>query len=134
MKSLYLNFKNKAYLGESGIQLLAFIISYIFLKTNNFPEKVFFAEEIFIIMSIPGLDMFRLFCIRILKGQNPFKADNNHLHHLFLRKFKYSQSFLLIQFLIIAPIIFFLLQGSSVISVIVAIIIYLLSFLFLKLK
>ena len=85
-------------------------------------------------MSIPGLDMFRLFCIRILKGQNPFKADNNHLHHLFLRKFKFSQSFLLIQFLIIAPIIFYLLQGSSVISVIVAIIIYLLSLLFLKLK
>lgn len=129
----FFNIKKKLFLGDSGTNIIAILISWIIIKDYNLNET-FFCEEIFIIMSIPGLDMFRLFCIRILNGQNPFKADNNHLHHLFLRKFKFSQSFLLIQFLIIAPIIFYLLQGSSVISVIVAIIIYLLSLLFLKLK
>ena len=33
---LYLNFRNKIYLGESGIQLLAFLIAYIFIKSIIF--------------------------------------------------------------------------------------------------
>ena len=40
--------------------------------------------------------MFRLFIFRILK-QNPFKADNDHLHHLILKYFngKYNLSIVL---------------------------------------
>ena len=39
-------------------------------------------------MCIPGLDMFRLFLFRITNGQNPFNADNNHIHHILLEIFK----------------------------------------------
>ena len=39
-------------------------------------------EEIFIILSLPGLDMFRLFLVRIFYGKNPFSPDRNHIHHL----------------------------------------------------
>ena len=57
-------------------------------------------------MCIPGLDMFRLFLFRIMKGQNPFKADNNHIHHILLEIFKdKTLSFLVIfvtNFLIIS--------------------------------
>ena len=34
-------------------------------------------EEIFLIMSIPGLDMLRLFIYRIINKKNPFSADKN---------------------------------------------------------
>ena len=33
---------------------------------------------------VPLFDTIRVFTIRILKGGSPFKADRNHIHHLFL--------------------------------------------------
>ena len=54
---LILNFKGKLFLGESGILILAFIISYIFIKSSNIDNN-FFLDEIFIIMALPGIDMF----------------------------------------------------------------------------
>lgn len=103
---LYLNFKNKIYFGESGIQLLAFLISYIFIKSTYYNSN-FYAEEIFIIMGIPGLDMFRLFIVRLISGHHPFKPDTNHIHHLMLRYFSKNTSFLLIFIYIISTILLY---------------------------
>ena len=42
-------------------------------------------------MMVPGVDMFRLFLMRILSKKNPFSPDRNHIHHLLLNKiFKYK--------------------------------------------
>ena len=129
-------FKNKAYLGESGTQLLAFIISYIFLKSNNFPEKVFFAEEIFIIMALPGLDMFRLFIIRLISGKHPFKPDTKHIHNLLGAYFSKVNTFLIILAYIIFPIVFYYLIGNKFVFIILYILSYivLVSFLTIKTK
>ena len=35
---------------------------------------------------LPGLDMLRLFIIRIINKKNPFKPDTFHIHHLILKK------------------------------------------------
>ena len=133
---LYLNFKNKAYLGESGIQLLAFIISYIFLKSNNFPEKVFFADEIFIIMALPGLDMFRLFIIRLISGKHPFKPDTKHIHHLLNTYFSKVNTFLIILVYIVFSIVFYYLIVNKFVYIILYILTYvvLVSFLTIKIK
>ena len=37
---------------------------------------------------IPGIDMLRLFLIRIKNKKNPFNPDNKHLHHLISKKIK----------------------------------------------
>ena len=103
---LVFNFQNKMFLGDSGTHLLAFIISYVIIKSHNI-EQSFSPEEIFIILSLPGLDMFRLFLLRIIKGKNPFKSDRNHIHHLVLRKMSLINTFLLIQFVIIINILFY---------------------------
>ena len=68
---LILNFRGKIFLGESGILILAFIISYVFVKSSDIQSNIFFADEIFIIMALPGIDMFRLF-IRIYNGKSIF--------------------------------------------------------------
>ena len=49
-------------------------------------------------MSIPGLDMFRLFIYRILKKRNPFSADQEHLHHYMIKNFniRISQVFIFV--------------------------------------
>ena len=49
---LYLNFKNKIFLGDSGSLLLAYIIGYIFVKYYNL-GLVEDIETIFIMMMIP---------------------------------------------------------------------------------
>ena len=103
---LIYNFFNKMFLGDSGTYVLAFLISYILIKSHNIEQK-FTPEEIFIILSLPGLDMFRLFLLRISKGKNPFYSDRNHIHHLILKKFNSFQTFLIIQIFIISNLILF---------------------------
>jgi UDP-GlcNAc:undecaprenyl-phosphate GlcNAc-1-phosphate transferase len=83
----YLNYSGKIFIGNSGAYSISFLIAAIFILQHNFTNKIS-AEEIFLIMSIPGLDMLRLFIYRILKKRNPFSADRKHLHHLMIENFK----------------------------------------------
>ena len=99
---LLLNHKNKAFLGDNGSYLLAFIFSYFFVKIYN-QEAHIYSDYIVLIMIIPGIDLIRLFITRILKGYHPFKPDRNHLHHILLRKCNLITVNLIIQFLIILP-------------------------------
>lgn len=77
---LILNYKNKTFMGDSGTMLLASLISIIFI--NNYSLKnIIYADEIFLVMLMPGLEIIRLFILRLLNNKHPFKADNNHIHH-----------------------------------------------------
>lgn len=120
------NIKKKLFLGDSGTNVISIIISWIIIKNYNF-NNLFFCEEIFLIMIIPGLDMFRLFCIRIINGKNPFKADKKHLHHLLLVKFSYLKTFIYIQSLILFPIIFYFFSQKIIHSIILSLLSYILS-------
>jgi UDP-GlcNAc:undecaprenyl-phosphate GlcNAc-1-phosphate transferase len=122
---LYLNYKNKTFLGDSGTHVMAFIISYIIIKQYNFEFFTISVEEIFILMMVPGLDMFRLFIQRLSKLNNPFKPDRNHIHHYFLNKLEFKYSFLIIQILILIPII--LIPFSQISAVIIGIFLYIFS-------
>jgi len=97
------NYQNKSFLGNSGSSLISFIICYYFFLHNN-SKLNFSSEHIFLIMLIPGLELFRLSLIRLSKGRHPFSADNEHIHHIILYKLGYKKTFLIIQFLIILPV------------------------------
>jgi len=101
---LYWNYKRNVFLGNSGSLLLPFIISYYFIKFYN-NKNIIFVDEIYIYMCIPGLDMFRLFVIRILNKKNPFRGDLFHIHHLIIKKDGYFHTLLLIQALVFLTII-----------------------------
>ena len=103
---IYLNSKNKTFLGDSGAQILGFVISYFFIKSYNL-ENSFNCDEIFIIMMLPGIDMFRLFLERLSKGFNPFRADNRHIHHLLINKIGYFRTLIFLQGIIISQIYFY---------------------------
>lgn len=83
---LIFNFKNKFFMGDSGIYFLSifFGLNIITISNNN----IIYTEEIFLIMIIPGIDMLRLFIIRIKNKKNPFKPDRLHIHHLIENKTK----------------------------------------------
>lgn len=81
-----MNFFKKWYIGSSGIYLVCFILSY-FLIYNYNKNEIFYIEEIFLIMSIPGFDLLRLFFVRSINKKSPLKPDLNHFHHILLKKY-----------------------------------------------
>ena len=66
-------------------------------------------------MSIPGIDMLRLFIQRLLNKKNPFKPDRNHLHHILLKKLGYKKTIVLLNILFISPYFLFLYISSLVV-------------------
>lgn len=101
----YYNYKNKIYIGDSGVYILSSIISYILVYEYNYKDANIFADDIFILMMIPGLDFTRIFIERIIKRKHPFKGDKNHIHHLLLKKIGFIKTYLVISFLYIIPVL-----------------------------
>jgi UDP-GlcNAc:undecaprenyl-phosphate GlcNAc-1-phosphate transferase len=126
---LILNSKNKAYMGDGGVYLLSYVISYIFIKSYN--RNLFIADEIFFIMLLPGLDMLRVFLLRLSNGKNPFKPDRNHLHHLLLNYFSDRNVFLII-FIYIFLVILLYYFINPIILFFSALTLYLITLFFIK--
>jgi UDP-GlcNAc:undecaprenyl-phosphate GlcNAc-1-phosphate transferase len=91
---LFLNYFNICFLGNSGSALLSFIISILIIKTYN--SGIFYVEDIFLLMCIPGYDLLRLALVRVMNKKHPFFPDRNHLHHLILNKYSFYLAFFLI--------------------------------------
>ena len=101
---LYLNYYSKTFLGNNGTYFISFLISYIAINSYNL-ENTIFADEIVLLMIIPGLDLIRLFFTRIKKKRHPFEADRQYIHHLLQKKFNNIQVFLILYVVTWAPII-----------------------------
>ena len=119
----YLNYKNKAFLGDSGSLLISFIIAYIFIKIYNL-ELIKFSDEIVIYMLVPGLDLIRLFFKRIALKRSPLSPDRYHLHHLLLLKFSYNITLLILICLIVIPILLNFLFIEKIYIIILTTVIY----------
>lgn len=83
----------KIFMGDSGSLVIGFILSVLcihFMNTKiifNLPEESILPTPplALAILIIPLTDTLRVFIIRILHKQSPFKADRNHLHHMLLK-------------------------------------------------
>ncbi len=73
----------KIFMGDSGSLALGFVISLLSIMSLKYvaPSAVLF------IIALPLIDTFIVMRRRIQRGQSPFKADKNHIHH-FLYKTK----------------------------------------------
>jgi UDP-GlcNAc:undecaprenyl-phosphate GlcNAc-1-phosphate transferase len=101
---LYYNLRGKIFLGDSGSFLIGFIIAFVVISNNSISTYLT-AEKIFLLMFLPGIDMFRLFVERLINRQNPFVADSSHIHHLFIKKFSEKKLFFFNILLYSLPII-----------------------------
>ena len=122
------NIRSKIFLGDSGNYFISALFASLIINQNNITNN-FFAEEIFILLMLPGIDMLRLFIIRIINKKNPFKGDRQHLHHYLKNKFK-DDYLVLISYLIlfISPIIFMVGKLiDNILIIIIFISIYLIS-------
>ena len=121
----YLNFRNKLFLGDSGSLSLGFLFSYFFVSSYN-NNLIFFSDTIYLFMYLPGLDLMRLYILRLINKSNPFKPDKNHIHHYFIKRYGYNKSILIIIFMIIFPILFDIyLENKTLLINIVSLLIYL---------
>ncbi len=130
---LYYNLKGKIFIGDNGSLFISFLFAILIINTNNQNFNIY-ADEIFILMMLPGIDMARLFIERIYNRKNPLKADNNHLHHiLYSQKFKHFP-LLVNSCLIFFPIIAFSLGVNAFLIIMVFLAIYFTIILFTKKK
>ncbi|WP_317899633.1 glycosyltransferase family 4 protein [Aurantibacillus circumpalustris] len=79
----------KIFMGDSGSLVIGMFICVLAIKMIEFPISeldsfwVHISKPVFAISALayPLLDTLRVFIIRAVKGQSPFNADRNHLHH-----------------------------------------------------
>ena len=125
----YLNYKNKCFLGNNGSLLVAFVISYLFIKSQSTDNDIS-ADEIFLAMQVPGLDLLRLAIQRIYSKKHPFHPDRNHIHYLLLNKIGYIKTVFIINSAIIIPNYLSILHGHTIYYIILTLFIY--SFIILR--
>ena len=83
----------KIFMGDSGSLTIGAIISVLAINcieqdTRYLPELLQQVSKPVLAMSIvvyPLVDTLRIFIYRTMKGQSPFSADKNHLHHKLLK-------------------------------------------------
>ncbi|WP_051285472.1 MraY family glycosyltransferase [Aequorivita capsosiphonis] len=79
--------KRKIFLGDTGSLVVGFALAaqmvlYLNLSLTS-GTPLFKNAPLFVmaLLSYPLLDTLRVFIVRIKKGQSPFTADRNHIHH-----------------------------------------------------
>ena len=127
---IYLNYKNISFLGDNGSLLIAFLISYIFFQSSS--KEIFYADEILLIMLIPGLDLIRLFFTRLMQAKSPFTPDNNHFHHHLLKKFGLIKANLIVFLLISIPYTLASITNQFLLLIIIVLFIYFFMLRYLK--
>jgi len=122
---IILNYQNKLFLGDNGSLLIGFLISCFFILNYN-NNKIENSDTIFIFMMLPGIELLRLAITRILKKRNPFSADDMHIHHLLLKKFKYNSVIMINLTSILIPIfLIFFTTLSNLFIILMFLIVYL---------
>jgi UDP-GlcNAc:undecaprenyl-phosphate GlcNAc-1-phosphate transferase len=79
----------KIFMGDSGSLVIGMFVCVLAIKLIEYPVHaldyfwVRVSKPVFAISALayPLLDTLRVFVIRALKGQSPFIADRNHIHH-----------------------------------------------------
>ncbi len=90
----YFNYKkeNKVFLGDAGSllfgSLIAVYLFHVLGQEYTFQEHFKLNKPLFTMSLIiyPLIDLLRVFIIRISNKKSPFSPDQNHIHHLLLKK------------------------------------------------
>lgn len=82
----------KIFMGDSGSLIIGMFVCVLSIRLIEYPLEtlnpfwVRISNPMIVIAALvyPLTDTLRIFIIRALKGQSPFAADRNHLHHCLL--------------------------------------------------
>jgi UDP-GlcNAc:undecaprenyl-phosphate GlcNAc-1-phosphate transferase len=118
----------KMFLGDSGSLLIGFIISFIliFLANRNYIHPIILAWSIVIFV----YEFLSINIIRLKNNNNPFKAGQDHLHHILFEK---TKSLFLTNFYIFVTNIILFIVGYNcflLISPLASLILFIVLFIF----
>ena len=71
------NLKNMFFLGDSGVYLISIILSISLIYEYNIHKNIVYADEIFFLLLLPGLDLLRLTISRSLNKKSSFLVTEN---------------------------------------------------------
>ena len=107
--SFILNYQGKYFLGNSGSLFISSFIGLLTIYLYNFnlnTKNLLGVEKIILIFLIPGLDMLRLFILRLSNKKSPFLGDLDHFHHLLISNLHLHKAIIYYLLLVLWPFIF----------------------------
>ena len=118
------NYKNQVFLGNNGSYFLSFVLSVYLIKFYTFYESIVKVELIVCILSVPILDMLRLFIIRLKSQKSPFIADRLHIHHLLLERFGLLKTNILVCLNLLLPLLIYYFYNVQFYALLTSVLIY----------
>jgi UDP-GlcNAc:undecaprenyl-phosphate GlcNAc-1-phosphate transferase len=76
--------KPRAFLGDSGSTFLGFVTATLALRAVRTPEGEIDLVPLFLLLSLPIVDVTVVFFRRIIQGRSPLRPDRGHIHHIAL--------------------------------------------------
>lgn len=119
----FLNLKFNFFLGDSGNYIISVTISTILIKENYLNPQLYYVEEIFLLMMLPGIDFIRLFFKRIKNNKNPLFGDLDHLHHLIYYKFGHVKTLIYYLIMVNLPLYSYLILKINLYFIILTILV-----------
>ncbi len=104
---LFLNLNNQMFLGDNGVYVMSTILITSIIYEHNVYKNFNYADEIFFLLLLPGIDLIRLTVVRLMNGKNPFYGDRNHIHHLMIKRYSLLITNIFLVFLSILPILLY---------------------------
>lgn len=77
--------KGKIFMGDAGSMLIGLSVIWLLIIGSQSDSASFRPVTALWVIAVPLMDMVAIMIRRIRKGQSPFMADREHLHHIFLR-------------------------------------------------
>lgn len=75
----------KIFMGDTGSLTLGIMLSFLSIRLILIQDDMHMKVNMLVLalspLLIPGLDVVRVFLLRIRNGRNPFLPDRNHIHH-----------------------------------------------------
>ena len=95
------------FLGDNGVYVMSTILITSIIYEHNVYKNFIYADEIFFLLLLPGIDLIRLTVVRLINGKNPFYGDRNHIHHLMIKRYSLLITNIFLIFLSILPILLY---------------------------
>jgi UDP-GlcNAc:undecaprenyl-phosphate GlcNAc-1-phosphate transferase len=77
--------KGKIFMGDAGSMLIGLSVIWLLIIGSQSSSASFRPVTALWVIAVPLMDMVAIMIRRVRKGQSPFLADREHLHHIFLR-------------------------------------------------
>lgn len=77
--------KARVFMGDAGSMMLGFAIAWLAILVTQHPAATVPPVTIAWLLVLPVTDLVSSYFRRLLRGQSPFSADREHLHHVLLR-------------------------------------------------